>query len=831
MRRALLLSALLIMLAFLAHAQPVTITPPSANIQPGESVTLTASGALYYQWSPATGLSTTDGPVTVASPTVTTTYTCSGFALGDESVVNSNFDQGNVGFTSAYQYNTNLWGEGTYYVDYDASLHHESFHGLGHGGTGNFMMVNGATSPGTNVWTEQITVHPNTYYAFSTWVCTLAGQANEVAQLQFSINNVQIGEIFTAPPTINDWRQFYVLWHSGTATTATITILNQNTVGSGNDFGLDDISFCELVVVGEPQCTVYVGSMSATATADDTELCQGESTTLHAMPTGGSGHYSYSWTPANTLDDPTTQHPMATPGVGTTTYTCHIVDVDWSNTQDVSIAVTVHPTYDETIINEAICPGETYTFYGTTYDHSVQTSYTDHTAYECDSIVYLNLTVYPPNDTTVVDAGICVGESYNFHGTLYNQDGQIAYFDTVDYHGCLKVEKLVLSVGEYQTQPTEYVYRCYGQDETPYYKWDKNNEEYHSDTDAEAIVPDPAGGCDFKYRLHLEFHQEFYSEEEPVVTCDRYEWPLTGEVFTETNHHVVRNFHGGGGPHFDCDSIYVLDITINEQAILPDKYLPDSCDFAHVTWFCGIDTTFTENTVYTFTGHTEDSCYMEQTFYIENMRYSPNPAKIHCTDPNAVVYGIPGAEADTIAVVTNTEFFSFQYTFKIMETNGECVWDDSCKWTISKPTWAIEYDPMPKVSGGKYYSECKVYVAEHDDNLVELTATPKNGCGSKERKFYLKSSFLGMDEDNCETMDVDIVPNPNNGQMKLVFNHFEGKAIVKVYDVSGSLVDSFETYNNGESKALEYALNVRKGLYFFVVNGGEGTLVKKVVIE
>ena len=140
MRKSVLLSALLVLLAFLAKAQPVTITPPSANIQPGESVTLTASGALYYQWSPATGLSTTDGPVTVASPMVTTTYTCSGYAPGAESVVNGDFSQGNTGFVSAYEYNDNLWDEGTYYVDQDASAHHESFYGLGHGG-GNFMTL------------------------------------------------------------------------------------------------------------------------------------------------------------------------------------------------------------------------------------------------------------------------------------------------------------------------------------------------------------------------------------------------------------------------------------------------------------------------------------------------------------------------------------------------------------------------------------------------------------------------------------------------------------------------------------------------------------------
>ena len=114
MRNKLVLTFMFAVLAVMVVGQPVTITPPEAHIDPGQSVTLTASGATYYQWSPATGLSTTTGPVTVASPTVTTTYTCEGYAPGAESVVNSDFEQGNVGFTSDYQYNSNLWGEGTY---------------------------------------------------------------------------------------------------------------------------------------------------------------------------------------------------------------------------------------------------------------------------------------------------------------------------------------------------------------------------------------------------------------------------------------------------------------------------------------------------------------------------------------------------------------------------------------------------------------------------------------------------------------------------------------------------------------------------------------------
>ena len=808
--------------AVCAFGQPVTITPPSANIQPGGSVTLTASGATYYQWSPAAGLSTTVGPVTVASPTVTTTYTCEGFAPGAESVVNGDFEQGNVGFTSSYQYNTNLWGEGTYYVDYDASLHHESFVGLGHNG-GNFMIVNGATVPGTNVWTEQITVNPNTYYAFSTWVCTLAGTSDQVALLQFSINGNQIGNVFSAPPYTNEWRQFYELWYSGNSTSATITILNQNTVGSGNDFGLDDISFRELVLVGSPTCTVYVGSMSASATADDTELCEGESTTLHALPVNGSGNYTYNWTPSNTLNNPSLQHPVATPALGTTTYTCHVSDVSWGNTQDVSVTIVVHPNVEHHI-EEAICPGESYTFFGDEltmageYDHTLQTPY------GCDSLIHLSLTVYPPNDTTILDPSICVGETYDFHGTLYNQDGQVAYFDTIDNHGCLKVEKLILSVGEYQMPPIQEEYVCYGHDEEPYFRWDKNNTVYTIDTYDEAIVPDPDGGCDFKYRLDLKFHQEFYSEEPPVVTCDQYEWPLTGEVFETTNHHIVRNFPYNFGDQV-CDSTYVLDVTINESST-QESYTFDGNDDEEGR-FCDLFPYYNPNigdTLYfdkdidtTLIGRTPSDCYYEISLHILNMNYTPQPI-IYCPDPNISNPHWP---------ITATEFNVNRYTYRVKDDGNSEIsrWKmDQCEWRISKTSWRLVPNPEDPL-------ECMVYAMDWVADSICLSFKAVNDCDSTIAEYWLHPSFYGVNDAETTGADFNIVPNPNNGQMTLVFNHFEGKVEVKVYDVMGNLIDDFETYNDMESDALEYNLTNPKGMYFFIANGKERTIVKKVVIS
>ena len=868
MRKRLLLSIIMVLLAAFAVAQPVTISPPSATIQPGDSVTLTASGATYYQWSPATGLSTTVGAVTVASPSVTTTYTCEGFSPGAESVVNGNFEQGNVGFSSSYQYNSNLWGEGTYYVDSDASLHHESFYGFGHNG-GNFMMVNGSTSPGTQVWTEQISVHPNTYYAFSTWVCTLAGQANEVALLQFSINNNQIGEVFSAPPYTGNWEQFYELWYSGNATTATITILNQNTVGSGNDFGLDDISFRELVLVGNPTCTVYVGSMSASATADDTELCEGESTTLHAFPTGGSGNYSFSWTPANSLNNANLQHPVATPPLGTTTYTCHITDNSWGSSRDVSVSIVVYPnevtheydticegevydfygqtvsapdtyeyhtqtqygcdktiylhldnwpTFDTTVVTEYICQGESFTFYGVTYDHSCQVPYTDHGIHGCDSIVQLNLTVYPPNDTLIVDASICEGQTFDFHGELYDQNGQVAYFDTIDNHGCLKVEKLELTVGEYQMPPVIYQYECFAHGTMPSWTWDKTGITYHEDTYDEIILEDPEGGCDIKHRLDLRFHEEFYHEETKVA-CDAYYWPVTGVTYYESQDRIERTFQHEFGDTY-CDSTYVLHLEIrNYETTNYTLSEEENCDYYF--WdpqgheYTTSDAYDPEDHVFTVSGEYHrtytniQGCDSVVTITMP-FDYTPNPSDIFPMDP---------ANTAPHWVITATEFQINAYDFHIWDTNPQCSWD-TVTWAFEEPvTWVLE----PFGNKGKC---CKMYVLNQVNDTVWLEARAFNRCAPDEgivRRYWFVCSFYGMED---QIVEVKVYPNPTRGTITIEADNIEQ---VRVVDMLGQVVED-RRYKRDDSVTLDMG-HLSPSIYLLEVKTKDGLVKRRIVLN
>lgn len=320
------------------EALPVSAAGPDTTICIGESVDLFASGGTFYSWDPAAGLSNPSISNPVATPAVTTTYTVTVGEPTGNLVANGNFSLGNTGFTSDYGYSNNLNPEGLYSIVADASTVHPNF--VGTDNTGNapldsFMVVNGAGTPGLNVWCQTVSVNPGTDYSFSTWVSTMV--VGSPAILQFSINGTVLGAPFTAPNALNQWIQFSESWNSGAATQAVICIVNQNTATGGNDFGIDDITFAT-VCESTAQVTVTVNDLPAADAGVDSDYCIGGSVQLNA--TGGG---TYVWSPITGLSDPNIADPIADP-TSTTVYTVTVSDaIGCQNTDQVIVTVNQLP--------------------------------------------------------------------------------------------------------------------------------------------------------------------------------------------------------------------------------------------------------------------------------------------------------------------------------------------------------------------------------------------------------------------------------------------------------------------------------------------------------
>ena len=178
-------------------------------------------------------------------------------------IQNGDFESGNTFFSSAYTYSpSNYMPQGIYSVNTNPNSHPLWASYSAHGG--NYMMiVNGAVNPNVNLLAmPPVTVVPNTNYYLSAWAAS--AYPGSPAILDFSINGDLIGMPFTASTTTGLWQQFYAEWNSGASTTATLSLVNQNTAFFGNDFTLDDIVLGTLrpgpVSAPEPATMLLLGS-------------------------------------------------------------------------------------------------------------------------------------------------------------------------------------------------------------------------------------------------------------------------------------------------------------------------------------------------------------------------------------------------------------------------------------------------------------------------------------------------------------------------------------------------------------------------------------------
>lgn len=235
-----------IILSFLSHFSYYE-NDPSCKVSVDETIDACASqvtlkvdeGFSNYTWNSG---------VTEKSITVNTsgTYYWETINMTDNKVVNGSFENTDhySGFSSSYQLNpTSLLSEGTYAVVTDPNRVHHDFAQIGDhtSGTGYMMVVNGSKKANVSVWQESVTVSPNTDYIFSIWA-TSVNPANP-GVLTFSINGRNIGNIILSEVQ-GQWQNFTARWTSGSGDTrASIGIVNQNIVASGNDFAIDDIQF------------------------------------------------------------------------------------------------------------------------------------------------------------------------------------------------------------------------------------------------------------------------------------------------------------------------------------------------------------------------------------------------------------------------------------------------------------------------------------------------------------------------------------------------------------------------------------------------------------
>ena len=225
----------------------------------------------------------------------TTEYTLQVYLVDETNLVeNGDFEDGNTGFTSEYSFNpgTGLGGLGQGWYNLDVVTPFlwtdcPSPDGI-------MMVVNGATVPNVEVYCTEVDIDPDALYVFSADVTNIN---NPPPILQFSINGQLLGQPFTGGAPC-DQLEFYELWESDNSETATICIVNQSTVASGNDFSLDNISFFPVCLVEQSfNVELFEGEMELIAQSDLLD-CLNNETEIYSQ-IEPDGDYEYQWTTIN----------------------------------------------------------------------------------------------------------------------------------------------------------------------------------------------------------------------------------------------------------------------------------------------------------------------------------------------------------------------------------------------------------------------------------------------------------------------------------------------------------------------------------------------------
>ena len=255
--------------------------------------------ALGFQWEPAAGLSDPN----ILNPRVLDLTGSQEFTLcvlnrtGINLVRNSNFAQGDSGFTSDYIVGMSTPGE--YLISHEPSDFFSLFPDCDdHSEEDDQMMIiDGATSPNQNIWCQEIQVTQGVSYILSLWASNLCGNCNgNFPLISMTANGVPIN--MPSPLNSNDceWQQLESELWVATEMVVEFCITNLELEPIGNDFAIDDIEMFEICKgAGEP-CIVEAYEPLG-VDIDPAEIaCQPDGIlTLVANSEGGSMGADFSW--------------------------------------------------------------------------------------------------------------------------------------------------------------------------------------------------------------------------------------------------------------------------------------------------------------------------------------------------------------------------------------------------------------------------------------------------------------------------------------------------------------------------------------------------------
>jgi len=534
--------------------------------------------------------------------------------------------------------------------------------------------------------------------------------------------------------------------------------------------------------------------------------CAEQSLTFLAEVT--AEHYSLQWDfgDGSTSNDNPTAHTYHSSHVFPVTLTITTEDSGCAATATHTSTYYIDLTQHYVTDNDEACMGQLYSGHGfhnvlINNDTILARLVDNEDQPECKDSLLLYITARPSYHIPINDSRCWQGEPGVYYGYgfsfEYDHPGEFdRQLELESVNGCDSIVYLHLIVADRINYEFSH-HECNGS-----YTWD--GDTYTTEGTYEKLYT-TLNGCDSIATLHLTMGTNNESSFD-TISCGAFHW--NGQEYELSGDYIqVLNTYDG------CDSTVMCHLIVGAPV---DGATTTVSECGSYTWY---DVEYTEPGIFTKVFQTALGC--DSILYLNlDLNFTPDPTEIFPTDPENVM---------PHWVITASEFDIHSYDFTFEDNNPYCRWD-SIAWAIDTPEalWLLEPDMTTQPPG----KVCTVVVRNSLPDTIWMHATAYNDCYPEgvERRYWFLCSYYGIEENSAKAL-FDIVPNPNNGQMELLFNYFEGKADIKVYDMRGALIDHFQTYNGIGPCTYPYSTKlIGNGVYFFVVTGKDGVLTKKVII-
>lgn len=335
--------------------KPIAIADGDTSICSNEPVQLTASGGIFYQWLPITGLSNPNiaNPVATLISSQTYIVTVSDSCHSDTTsvyveilpapVVDFTFSPDCVGDTTIFtDLSTDVLGSIVKWTwdfgDLGSSNLQHPVHVYQSNGPFNVTLTIENDTGCVASITKLVKPHPAPETAFSQDTTACLNIPLLFSDLSISDSGI-----------INSW-----YWDFGDGSNNVTTQNANHTYISPGNYMVTLIVINSLGCIDSLKKPVTINPLPVAIIDPDTAICPGESIQLNA-----SGGIFYDWQPNTGLTDPTLPNPVATPLV-TTHYTVYVSDS--CNTDTTHITITVNPAPVADFSFTAECVNDTIVF-------------------------------------------------------------------------------------------------------------------------------------------------------------------------------------------------------------------------------------------------------------------------------------------------------------------------------------------------------------------------------------------------------------------------------------------------------------------------------------